>query len=282
VIYGISIFQAYRYFSKYSTTDSSLLRGFVAVLMVIDTFHIILDCHFFYHYTVSNFGNLEALGVAIWSIAVQIAVGGIISSSVQFFYAYRIHQLSVSMIVPMLICTLSLTQTIMGIVTCVKVLQLKFFAAGNLSLPFGISTLASEVACDVSITMAMLYYLHKGKTGFKATNRAVTMLMQYMVNSGGLTTMAAIAGVVAWTVSPGTLVNVLFFMIMIRLYPCSFLSILNSREKVRMALHGSTLNTINLSRVTTVHREGESTQSQGHSNFFKADQQDSAIYTMDA
>ena len=97
-IYGITLFQLYRYYSKFNRRDRLALKFFVCATFILhspssrfadcctdvcravtlllrstdayarvtDTFHLALVCHFFYYYTVSHFGDFVALSVATW------------------------------------------------------------------------------------------------------------------------------------------------------------------------------------------------------------------------
>ncbi|KIY50422.1 hypothetical protein FISHEDRAFT_71483 [Fistulina hepatica ATCC 64428] len=94
ILFGITVLQSYLYFADGSAGDPIFLKIFVAVMLAIDAFHVALLCHLYYYYTVSNFGNLIALAAAVWSMDIQIGVGVLLSTMVQWFYAWRIYKLS--------------------------------------------------------------------------------------------------------------------------------------------------------------------------------------------
>ncbi|KAJ7284424.1 hypothetical protein C8J57DRAFT_1708909 [Mycena rebaudengoi] len=233
VIFGITCLQAYLYFTKHCTPDSVFFKSFVAFLMVLDTLHLALLSESYYGVTVTNFGDYDELGIAPWGLLAQILVGVVMSTLVQLFYAYRIFVLSKKKpFMPILIAICSLAELALGIAYMHNAVKIKFFKDGASNVPFSTAALSLEVICDVLIAGSMVYYLLRNKTAFAKTNRAINMLVSYAVNSGLLNMMFAICGLVTWLTSTLTLIYAPFFFILVRLYGCSFLSILNSRDKV--------------------------------------------------
>ncbi|KAK0468079.1 uncharacterized protein EV420DRAFT_1635340 [Desarmillaria tabescens] len=255
IVYGISLLQLYTYCLRFGSKDGWFLQAFIAVLMSVDTFHLILICHALYYYTVSHFGDFDALAVSTWSIATHIPVGAIASSLVQFFYAYRVYALGRSLVLPSIIIFFSVAQTVIGIVLALKIASVKFFANARESMPYGVSALSCEVVCDIIITLSMVYYLRKSETGIPSSSKVLRKLTHYMVNTGALTTAMAIATVIGWAVTPDELIDITFYVVMVRLYPCSFLAILNSRSHLRNVMRPGTAETVHLSQLTSVHRD---------------------------
>ncbi|KAI0312786.1 hypothetical protein OF83DRAFT_1027102, partial [Amylostereum chailletii] len=60
-VYGITCLQVYLYYTEHSENDGCFLKTFVAVLMVIDSIHVMLVSASYYHYTVTNFGDYIVL-----------------------------------------------------------------------------------------------------------------------------------------------------------------------------------------------------------------------------
>ncbi|KAJ6474407.1 hypothetical protein C8R47DRAFT_708693 [Mycena vitilis] len=76
----------------------------------------------------------------------------------------------------------------------------------------------------------------------RKTNRALHILITYTINTGALTTVFAALTLIFWLVSKTTLIYAFFFFILVRLYGCSFMSILNSRDYVRKQLNHQMVN----------------------------------------
>ncbi|KAK7006314.1 hypothetical protein R3P38DRAFT_2794053 [Favolaschia claudopus] len=95
ILFGATCQQVYLYFTNHCSRDSVYLKTLVLVLLALDAFHVALISHTMYHMSVTNFGDYAQFGrYPPWSLKLQIPVGGISASMVQFFYAYRIYMLS--------------------------------------------------------------------------------------------------------------------------------------------------------------------------------------------
>ncbi|KAK0206157.1 hypothetical protein DFS33DRAFT_563097 [Desarmillaria ectypa] len=182
--------------------------------MSVNSFHLILVCHFLYYYTVTHFADLETLAVSNWSVVAHIPVGAIVSSFVQIFYAYRLYLLNGRRpVVPAAIAFFSLLQTAMRASLAVKISKIRYFEKERQSQPYVIGALACECLCAIIITLS----------------NKLQAMVQYAVNTGAVTTAIAVASVVSWVIAPDALVDAALYIVIIRLYPCSFLSIINSR-----------------------------------------------------
>ncbi|KAK0490744.1 hypothetical protein IW261DRAFT_1555921 [Armillaria novae-zelandiae] len=260
IIYGISLLQLYTYWLRFGSKDGWFLKAFIVVLMSVDTFHLILVCHFLYYYTVSHFGDFRALayfnlehcyshtrwcycklfGPVVRSIItpdgdrIVYPVTASTPTGSTHLAGHLCYQLSSYF-------SLCLKQTSASV---------KYFANARQSMPYGVSALACEVVCDTIITASMVYYLRKSESGIPSSNKVLRILMHYIVNTGALTTAMAIATVIGWAVTPDELIDITFYVVMVRLYPCSFLAILNSRSYLRDVMRPGTAETVHLSQLT--------------------------------
>ncbi|KIY48366.1 hypothetical protein FISHEDRAFT_58997 [Fistulina hepatica ATCC 64428] len=242
ILFGITVLQSYLYFADGSSTDPTFLKCFVGTLLwfrAIDSFHVALLVHAYYFYTVTHFGNYEELELTVWSLDVEIAVGVVLSTMVQWFYAYRTYQLSFrrDFITPIVICLLSLAQFTLTVQTRQDVL----FSEAAKSTGRAVSALACEVTCDLTITLAMVYHLMKnrGKTQYKtffktSTRHIVSVLVAYIINTGAVTTICSIGALVAWAKVPYTLIQAPFWFVMVHLRGAlTPLRSLNTRTRVQ-------------------------------------------------
>ncbi|KAI0289613.1 hypothetical protein BC826DRAFT_603769 [Russula brevipes] len=69
------------------------LQGLVAFLSVLDTVQTILCLYSVYWYLILNFGNVETLDVATWSMNIQVFINCVIDYSVQLSVIFPIHLL---------------------------------------------------------------------------------------------------------------------------------------------------------------------------------------------
>jgi len=254
-VYGITWLQVYLYYTQHSSNDRPFLKCFVAILTALDTLHVALLSHGLYIVSVTNFGNYLANLHAPWSIVAQVAIGVFVTTCIQLFYAFKIFQLSErrNIHIPFAICVLSVAEFGLGIAFTVKSFQIGEFDRNTPSVPYGASSLALEVICGVFITSSMVYYILKQRSGVKRSNRVLNLVVLYIINSGALNLIFAVACLTTYVKYPKTLIYAPFFFILIRLYSCSFMTILNSRVHLRSKLRGAegrTLITVSQERVT--------------------------------
>lgn len=101
---------------------------------------------------------------------------------------------------------------------------------------YSVGGLSADIACDVVITGAMCFLLDHKRTAYERTNRIITTLKIYVLQSCLLTTVCATASLALWIALPHTLAYAPFYFLLIRLYLLSFLSILNSRDHLRTTI----------------------------------------------
>ncbi|KAK0498393.1 hypothetical protein EDD18DRAFT_1157543 [Armillaria luteobubalina] len=262
MVYGLSLLQLYSYITgRCSDKDGLFLKAFIAVLMSVNTLHLVLVCHSLYYYTITHFADFEVLAVSTWSAAVHIPVGAVVSSLVQFFYAYRLYLLNGrKYAVPTIIVSrvFSVLQTAMGISLAVKISTIRYFTKAKLIQPYSVSTLACECLCNIIITLAMAHCIRKSETG-PLSSKKLQERVYYVISTGALTMAMAVAAVISWLIAPNTLVDAALYIIMVRLYPCSFLAILNARDDLLdfgdMTMEGPESHMSFLSHATTTHQE---------------------------
>ncbi|KAH9056847.1 hypothetical protein EDB87DRAFT_1166790 [Lactarius vividus] len=259
ILYGVIWLQVYSYFSQHCKGDGLFLKCFVTLLLILDTLQLALVIHGFYVAGVTNFGDYLADLRPPWSLKVQTFIGVILTYSVQQyvshpsismpsyhvsnfcarFYAWRIYHLSMGQIhVPAFIIILSLAELGLGIAYLVYCFQYPYFDQAKVQIPNLTAGLSLQVACDLTITASMVYYLlTRHDTVLKRANLAITtVLALYCISSGALTLVFAIACLATFVRFTDTLVYALFFFILVRLYPCAFMAVLNSRDRLRASL----------------------------------------------
>lgn len=181
-------------------------------------------------------------------VQVQSIIGVIVSTCIQYFYAVRVFRLSQrlgrNIYVPLVICLISTAEFGFTVVFVAKSFEAGSFAKNDGSVPFGTSVLAPEVICGLVITTSMVYYILQQRTVKKnGANHVLNLVILYVVNSGGLILFFAITCLITYASYPNTLIYAPFFFILVRLYPCSFMTILNSRVHIRSRLRRGGENT---------------------------------------
>lgn len=208
--------------------------------MVLDSVHLAFLCHGLYIATVTNFGNLLADLHAPWTLVVQSIIGVAVTTCIQQFYAVRIYQLSQrkNIYIPLVISAISATEFGFAVAFTVKSFQMGSYLSNAPSVPYGATALSLEVAGGLFITVSMVYYVFKQRSGTKRSSRVANLVILYIVNSGALNLVFASTCLITYVMLPTTLIYAPSFFILVRLYVCSFITILNSRVHVRSRLRG--------------------------------------------
>ncbi|KAF9074220.1 hypothetical protein BDP27DRAFT_224577 [Rhodocollybia butyracea] len=234
VLWGISVVQTYIYFSTFFNQDTLRLKSFVSFVFILDTAHQAMLCHLIYVYLVSNFGDVDYLGVVVWSILVMVLLSAIIAVVIQLFMCWRIWILSdknvfwIGPIILIVVASFAITMVYFGkswsLRTWVELAELSKVSRGVNGLNFG---------GDIAITFAMVYLLGTSKSGIKRTDALVNHLMHFCLKTGLLTTLCAICSLISISVWPETFVYIAFYCALARLYANSFLATLNARAELR-------------------------------------------------
>lgn len=242
-IYGVTCLQVYIYFTENASKDRLLLKYFVVLLLALDTLHLALITHVLYFYTVTNFGDYERLQTIIWSLEIQLLVGNLLTVCVQGFFAWRLYILSQrkSLWLPCAIVLSSTALLVTSVVFIVRAFKHKLITATPSwsDIPWAAAGLSSELLGDVVITGGMMHYLRWGRAGFQTSNRAITMLVTYTLNTCMLTTLFTIVTLALFVTAETTLIYAPFYFVLTRLYSCAFMSTLNTRKALRAQLSGS-------------------------------------------
>ncbi|KAJ6472456.1 hypothetical protein C8R45DRAFT_1103905 [Mycena sanguinolenta] len=284
--------QAYLYYTVHSHRDGAFLKSFVGAMVFMDGFHLTLLIMGFYNAVVTNFGDYAALGRPPWTLLVSPLAclgaivlnvcrrkslsenSGVLGTMVQTSYAYRVWMLSRSPIIPGFVVLCTWSKLGLGIVYTRRSFELKD-AAAKLGVPYSaeplvkleVASLSLEMTCDVLISAGMVYALWQNKSEFRRTNRAINTLVAFFVRSGVLNLIFAICSMVTTRRlsipsfnDSALIVNTeRFIFVLGRLYGCSFLSLLNSRDHIREQM--SDISHATLSFPASGYRSGAGTDS---------------------
>ncbi|KAH9170994.1 hypothetical protein EDB89DRAFT_2183783 [Lactarius sanguifluus] len=229
-------------------TLGALFIGTVLSSMLVDSANVVFVIHTNYHIGITNFGDYKSLPLVSWSLPLFLKF----LSSRRSFYAYRIYLLSRrSPYLPIAISAVSLTAFVFGAKILKHLHELGNPFQARLLLNLCIATLFCDVVCDVLITFGMVYNLLSNRTRVRRTNEVLNLLAIYAVNCGTLTLVFAISCGISLVKYPDALIYTPSFFIMIRLYFCAFMSILNSRDNLRETLDRQEGIVVTLSKIHT-------------------------------
>jgi len=208
---------------------------------LVDSVHMVLVSHTTYWVAVTHFGDYLSIRVLPWSLPVSALSATVLGVSVQHFYAYRIYLLSRgSPYLPVAISTISLTAFCFGIVLGVKGLEHRDWQSSSLRNIF-VAIISCNLLCDALITFGMVYTLLRNRTLVARTNTVLNLLAIYAINCSALYLVFGISGAILRAKYRETLIYTSTTFIAIRLYFCSFMAVLNSRNSLRETLDGPEL-----------------------------------------
>ncbi|EIM84424.1 uncharacterized protein STEHIDRAFT_123222 [Stereum hirsutum FP-91666 SS1] len=227
LLYGVFIAQVYMYYTTYHR-DRLSLRIFIALLVVADTLNTAFQMEQNYDAMVSHFGDVGFIQKATWVFRTEPAMTALIEMLVQIFYAWRIKVLSSSMWATLLVLLFAILQCLAGIATAVAVAFVPDFLHFRVFKPAVIVWLSCTAICDCLITLILVLYLRKHKTGAQVTDGLVDKIVLLTVQTGALTSIIATIDLILFVASPSGL-HLAFNIPLSKLYTNALLSSLNAR-----------------------------------------------------
>ncbi|KAF9057471.1 hypothetical protein BJ165DRAFT_35260 [Panaeolus papilionaceus] len=226
MLYGVSFVQTWYYFFKYPQ-DVWYIKALVSAVWIFETIHQALISHTLYHYVVTNYNNPDSLSRMVWSILLEVLFNGLIGLLVQGFLALRVWRLSNN--------NVPLTAMVSGFIVAGFARSMRLTTWVELEGLKGLSMAVNLLgaAADVLITAALLFFLHRSRTGFKKSDTMISTLITFTVSTGLLTSICAVASMISILASGHTLIYVAFYFCLGRLYSNSVLATLNARQSIR-------------------------------------------------
>lgn len=214
----------------------------VSVILLLETIITVFVFHGFWIGATQHGSNLSwvvAVGIGgqqlvpdpLWSFVALAPLTGLVSSLTHGFFCWRIWAVRKSMIVPALVMTLSLVQFAMvtfggvvyGLVPDTNV---------DRPMPFYVPVwLVGSLVCDSVITVYMTISLVdcSEKSGFMHTKSLLTKLIKLTIETGLVTTTAALIELILAIAFRVTMYHIALFYIISKLYANCVLATLNSR-----------------------------------------------------
>lgn len=235
MVYGVTCIQTFQYYrSAKAKVDMSFLRVIVGLLWLLDTIHQALIIMIPYFYLITNYANPFALLRTYWAIPTEIILNAVIALTVESFFVMRIWRLSKNQFVTAACFVFTIAHLTMNLIFPIRVFFYPVLVEAETKLKSTASSgLGVAAVADVSISAAMVWYLHKGKTGMRRSDDMIGRLIGMTVTTGSLTTLFVIANLVAYQAAPNALYNLFFNFMLGKLYINSLLTSLNSRTYVR-------------------------------------------------
>ncbi|KIM55390.1 hypothetical protein SCLCIDRAFT_30436 [Scleroderma citrinum Foug A] len=216
LLYGIMVTQMYLYYSTYKS-DHLWVKLFVAFLFLADTVNTLFDFVYIYQSLVNHF-----------VFATDPVMTGIISGSVQLFFAWRIYVLTKNWLVVLAVVLLSVAGFLGSVGATIGVRIVPVFVQFQKFEVIVIIWLAGEACADVIITTALVLHLRNQKSGFPPTDDVIDRVIRLTMQTGLLTSLWATTDLVLYlTLTSG--LHLLFNVPLAKLYTNSLMSSLNAR-----------------------------------------------------
>ncbi|EIN10072.1 hypothetical protein PUNSTDRAFT_133838 [Punctularia strigosozonata HHB-11173 SS5] len=233
---GAATVQTCRYYRRGHCSDKPWFRGMIYFLWSLDALQLAFTAHSLYIISVSQFGNFLALLTPPWSLCAQVFVTEVSTMIVRCIYIVRLWVLSqknVALVI--IIISTTFWAFISGCLFGAKALNLESWS--GLHGP-GVawdlySGFASCVVADVVLAASLCYYLNHSRTGLRSTNTLVDLLMKYIIGTGALTAMCALAVLITFAAFPHNFVFAAFYINLSKLFTNALLVSLNGRERIR-------------------------------------------------
>ncbi|KAF8909956.1 hypothetical protein CPB85DRAFT_1435440 [Mucidula mucida] len=275
-LYGAGCLQAWFYFRKYSQRDAWPIKATVGFILLCDTIQMTLLSASVYKYTVTFHGDNTALNImekfaspsapAITRADVLLQNASHravlqrryrISDSDVLLVAYFV---SKSWFLAGSVALLGWTSYLILFVYTIIVLKYEFLTDLLEQVPMSTTLNAFGAACDLAITVIMVLYLEKSKTGFRKSTDMINRLIIFTFNTGIPTTICALMSLICLNAIPSTFLYIFFYLIMGRFYTNSILVTLNSRDYIRdgRRSEGSASNDISMNGFGTTGAFGNS------------------------
>ncbi|KAG8951425.1 hypothetical protein FRC04_006196 [Tulasnella sp. 424] len=202
-LYGILILQTYIYYLSFPK-DTKLIKSLVYGLFFLDTIQTVMTTHNAWHFLSSGWGNVGVLADPGWSWIAVPLFSGLVSSTVQLFFSWRIWKLSGFWWLAGFISCAALAQ---GISACVTGI---WFAILNditkialLDASAGV-WLAGSAITDFLITISLVWVLQRKAQGDLSSNTEdiISRLIRLTVQTGAVTTFAATAELIMYLRTP--------------------------------------------------------------------------------
>ncbi|KAI0749999.1 hypothetical protein C8Q80DRAFT_1269786 [Daedaleopsis nitida] len=259
VLYGLTLHQSYRYFRMYPG-DSSVLKGLVIFVLILETFTSALSLHVCYYYLVTSYFNPLALLSGTWSINLFPVVSGIVMTASQSFFARRVWVLGPRYRI--LVC----------IAAILCILEIGFFAAataeafiiptfeGFKRVTWLVSTGSTmAVTADILLTVVLIYVLKHNRTGVKRTDSMLDIMIMYSINTGLLTGVFNLLSLLFAYIRPGDLIYIGIGIPGTKMYANTLLAALNSRMSLKEKCSGPFIETspFSLSMKSGIHAQSQ-------------------------
>ncbi|KAL1940989.1 hypothetical protein VTO73DRAFT_7625 [Trametes versicolor] len=233
MLYGVTIHQTYRYYRLYPS-DRMIVKVFVFVIFVLEALHTLLWIVVGYHYLIADPFILGSLAKAHWSARLAVTTTACTVTVTECFYIRRVYLIGRKyrwLVTPSVACLLVTD----GFSIAAGISAFRFTHSitdfQNISWMVSVGYGFAGVG-DVVLAGALVFVLHRSRTGSKRTDSILDTLIIYSLNTGVLTSIFSILSFIFALIIPGNLIYAGLSIVGTKLYANSVLAVLNSRREI--------------------------------------------------
>jgi len=227
-LYGVLLVQMLMYYQRYKR-DRTWFRYLALYLLIAETANVVFDIGLIYEPLITRYGTIMAQEISTLLLRPDAAMTVAISTPVQLFVAWRVLVLTERYLWPILIALTSLISFGGGLSVTIMVSRHPDYAAFKSFNPFVITWLSASAACDVILSVALIYSLYTRKTGVGSSDRHVDRIIRLTLQTGSITAVTALLDLLVFLFTPGTTLQFIWDFPLSKLYSNALFSTLNSR-----------------------------------------------------
>lgn len=235
VMFGITISQAYSY-SLLGARDPPLLKGVVALTVILEAMHAALNIQTIYQHFVIDFGNTLPIifidrGEKCVTVTVMLTL-----LLARCFNVYRVYHLTHNNLkLTILVAIVSAANVGVGFGAFAgNVLKYDTWIQFNASQTASnalIATMAISAFDDILVAAILIYHLRQMKTGFnRRTDHLITVIIVYAVHTGIATAIATLLVAVLYGVMKDSFIYQGAYILVGRAYGVAVIGTLNQRQ----------------------------------------------------
>ncbi|KAI0031471.1 hypothetical protein K488DRAFT_52036, partial [Vararia minispora EC-137] len=222
ILYGVRLLRTLVRSRTYRHTEMPFQ---ITVLFILDTINSVFNMIYIYTTLIDSFGTLSAIQQATWRTFLPL-LKATIGALVQCFFGWRVSVLTGSRLMAVVVWVLAVTQCGAGLATGAMTIRITHFQQFIQFKSAVIVWLAGSAACDVYITIVLVWFLRGHKSGYKFSDDVRLRLLRRTIQTGLVTTLVATIDLILFL----TEVHLAFNYTLAKLYTNSLLSSLNSRS----------------------------------------------------
>ncbi|KAF8328090.1 uncharacterized protein EI90DRAFT_3065548 [Cantharellus anzutake] len=185
---GVLTVQVCGYYARFKN-DPLWMKSWIAAVYVVDLLHQLFGSWLSYRYAISIYTCPTCLGRVHWSVGVIALLEPLSAALTQLWFARRLYQFNKNqMWLVILTVALSIMSMVAGLASAIIIFSRQTFAQFGGKDTWHVTIwFAAGFLCDVLVTVPVAWSLYRSRTGFRTTDRLMTRLAIWVINTGALT-----------------------------------------------------------------------------------------------